>query len=58
MTRAVIELQGDLSPAMPLMSRLIKGCGYNSKAHVAAFRLGDMGVIVKPREVIITHVED
>lgn len=43
---------------MPLISRLIKGCGYNSKAHVAAFRLGDTGVIVKPREVIITHVEN
>jgi hypothetical protein len=40
------------------MSRVIKGCGYNPKAHVAAFRLWDMGVIVKPDKIIITDVEN
>ena len=29
MTRAVIELTGDISTAMPRMSGLIEGCAYN-----------------------------
>jgi hypothetical protein len=57
-TQAVIELSGDISPAMPRMKRLIEGCGYNPKAHVAAFCFRDMGVIVEPRKIIINNAED
>jgi ArsR family metal-binding transcriptional regulator len=57
-TRAVIELSDDISPAMPRMKRLIEGCGYNPKAHVAAFRFKDMGVIVERHKITITNAED
>lgn len=57
-TRAVIELSGDISPAMPRMERLIETCGYNPKAHVAAFRFKDMGVIVERNKIIINNAED
>ena len=43
---------------MPRMKRAIKGCGYNPKAHVAVFRYRNIGVIVKPNEIIMTDVED
>jgi ArsR family metal-binding transcriptional regulator len=56
--RAVIELSGDISTAMPRMRRLIEGCAYNPEAHVAAFRFRDMGVIVEPRKIIINNAED
>jgi ArsR family metal-binding transcriptional regulator len=57
-TRAVIKLSGDISPAMPRMKRLIESCGYNPKAHVAAFRFKDMGVIVERHKITITNAED
>jgi hypothetical protein len=43
---------------MPLMHRLIEGCGYNPEAHVAAFRFKDMGVIVERNQIIINNAED
>ena len=57
-TQAVIELSGDISPAMPRMKRLIESCGYNPKAHVAAFRFRDMGVIVQRNKIIVNNAED
>ena len=57
-TRAVVELSGDISPAMPRMQRLIEGCGYNPEAHIAAFRFKDMGVIVERNKIIINNAED
>jgi len=57
-TRAVIELSGDISPVMPRMERLIETCGYISEAHVAAFRFKDMGVIAERHKITITNAED
>jgi ArsR family metal-binding transcriptional regulator len=57
-TRAVIELSGDISPAMPRMKRLIETCGYNPDVPVAAFRFRDMGVIVERNKITITNTED
>jgi ArsR family metal-binding transcriptional regulator len=58
MTQAVIELSGDISPAMPRMKRLIEGCAYNPDVPIAAFRFSDMGVIVKRNKITITNAED
>ena len=58
MTRAVIEVHGDFSPAMPRLSRLIENCGYNPEAHIMAFRLWEKGVIVKPDQVIVLNAEN
>jgi hypothetical protein len=58
MTRAVIELSGDISPAMPHMSRSIEGCAYNPEVHVMAFRLKDMPVIVESHQITIYNAED
>ena len=57
-TRAVVKLSGDISPAMPRMKRLIKGCAYNPDAHVLAFRHKDMRVIAEARRIIISDVKD
>jgi ArsR family metal-binding transcriptional regulator len=57
-TLAVIELSGDISPALPRMKRLIESCGYNPKAHVAAFRFKDTGVIVERHKITITNAKD
>jgi ArsR family metal-binding transcriptional regulator len=57
-TRAVIELSGDISPAMPRMKRLIETCAYNPDVPVAAFRFKDMGVIVERNKITITNAED
>jgi ArsR family metal-binding transcriptional regulator len=56
--RAVIELSGDISPALPLISRLVKGCGYNPKAHLAAFNLKGTPVIIEANEITIYGTED
>jgi hypothetical protein len=56
-TRAVIEFSEDISPALPLMQRLIEGCGYNPEAHVAAFRFKDMGVIVERNKIIVNNAD-
>ncbi len=58
MTRAVIELSGDLSAIMPRMSRLIEGCAYNPEANLMGFRYKDMGVIVEARKITINNVKD
>jgi len=58
MIRAVVALSGDISTAMPLMSRLIEGCAYNSEANLMGFRVKDMGVIVEARKITINNAED
>jgi len=58
MIRAVVALSGDISTAMPLMSRLIEGCAYNSEANLLGFRVKDMGVIVEARKITINNAED
>jgi ArsR family metal-binding transcriptional regulator len=58
MTRAVIELSGDISPAMSHMSRLIEGCAYNPGANIMGFRVKGMGVIVEAHKITINNAED
>ena len=55
--RAVIELSGDISPAMPRMKGLIETCAYNPDVPVASFRFKDMGVIVERNKITITNAE-
>jgi len=43
---------------MPQISRLIKGCGYNPEAHVLAFRLKDMSVVVERKRILINKIKD
>jgi hypothetical protein len=58
MTRAVIELSGDISPAMPHMSQSIEGCAYNPEANLMAFRLKDMPVLIESHQITIYNAED
>jgi ArsR family metal-binding transcriptional regulator len=51
MTRAVIELPGDISPYMPLLSQHIEGCAYNREGNLMSFRFREMSVVVKPESV-------
>ena len=57
-TRAVVELDGDISYAMPVMARLIESCGYNEETPAAAFRYKDFGVIVYSREILVMNAAD
>lgn len=57
-TRAVIELTGDISPAMPLMKKHIESCGYNPQTPIAAFRYKDFGVIVERDIITVNNAED
>jgi hypothetical protein len=56
--RAVIELSEDISPAMPIISKLVKGCAYNPEAHLAAFNIGGMPVVISAKELAIYGVEN
>lgn len=58
MTRAVIELAGDISPVMSRMSKLIEGCAYNPETRIMAFRFKDIGVIVERNKIFINNAED
>jgi hypothetical protein len=58
MTRAVIKLSGDISWAMPRISRLIEGCAYNPEANLMAFRFKNTTVRVDSRQINIDHIED
>jgi ArsR family metal-binding transcriptional regulator len=57
-TRAVIKLARDISYAMPIMERVIEGCGYNPDAPVAAFRFKNLGVIVNRKQITINNAGD
>ncbi len=58
MARAVIEFNTDISPLMPLISKLVKGCGYNPDAHLAAFNIDGHAVIIESDKITIYGVED
>ena len=58
MTRAVVKLSGDISSAMPRLSKLIEGCAYNSEANLLGFRFKNMSITVEPRLINISHIED
>jgi hypothetical protein len=58
MTRAVIKLSGDISAAMPLLSKHIAGCAYYPEAPVMAFRRKNMAVTIDPRQINLQNVED
>lgn len=58
MTRAVIELSGDISPAMPRMSKLIEGCAYSPEAPGLSFRVKDIRVVVERNKIDIYNVEN
>ena len=58
MTRAVIELSGDLSSLMPRMSRLIEGSAYSPETNLMGFNYKGMGVIVEPERITINNAED
>jgi ArsR family metal-binding transcriptional regulator len=57
-TGAIIELNGDISPAMPCLSRAIDSCGYNAAAKVLAFRVGKLGVVINADKITLIDVAD
>jgi hypothetical protein len=58
MTRAVIKLSGDISPAMPWLSKRISGCAYHPEAKLLAFRYQNMVVNVEPQVINVSNIED
>ena len=55
MTRAVINLEGDITYAMPIMGRVIEGFAYSEEVPIATFRYKDFGVIVHSRDILILN---
>ena len=58
MARAAIELSGDISPAMPLISKVVEGCSYSPEAHLIAFNLKGMSVIIEPNQITVYGMKD
>lgn len=58
MTRAVIEVWGDIGPAMDRMSKLIEACAYSPIANGLAFRVHNMRVVVERKRVLIYNVKN
>jgi ArsR family metal-binding transcriptional regulator len=57
-TAAVIELDSDISPVMPGLSRIIDTCGYNAEAKVMAFRAGGHGVVINADKITIVDAAE
>jgi ArsR family metal-binding transcriptional regulator len=57
-TGAIIELNGDIGPAMPYLSRTLNNCGYNATAKVLAFRVGKLGVVINADKITLIDVAD
>ena len=58
MARAVIGLSGDISYALPRISRAIAGCVYSLEAKAAVFRFEDMRVIIEGSQIIVYGAKD
>ena len=58
LTRAVIELSGDISPAMPHLSRVIENCAFNPLVKTMAFRFQNMPVVVSSDTITINNMSD
>ena len=43
---------------MSLVSQLVEGCAYNAQAHLAAFNLRGMPVVINANEITIYGLED
>jgi hypothetical protein len=57
-TRAVIALSGDITPAMPHLNRVIEHCGYNPESKTLAFRWDGRPVVVRPDTITINDMRD
>ena len=58
MTRAVINIWGDINPALEKISKLIEDCAYSPEANGIAFRVQDMRVVVEDKKIIIYDVRN
>ena len=58
MTRAVIELSGDIGSLLPLISKKIEGCAYFPISKLASFKKGNSSVIISSKEVNIYKIEN
>ncbi len=57
-TRAIIELSGDIAPCLPHLSRVIENCGYRPDVETIAFRLWDMPVVIQSNTITINNLRD
>jgi ArsR family metal-binding transcriptional regulator len=58
MTRAVIELSGDIKSFIPLLSRKIEGYAYFPGSNQATFRRGGVMLTLDSKEVNIYKAEN
>ncbi len=58
MTRAVIELSGDIGPLLPSISQKIEGCAYFPVSRLASFNRGNATVLISSKEINILKSEN
>jgi hypothetical protein len=56
--RAVIEFNSEISPLMPLINKMVKGCCYNPEAHLAAFNFNGHAVVLEGNKITIYGTEN
>ena len=57
MTRAVIELTGEISYVMPIWAKAIESAAYSKELPILAFRYKNWRVIIYPEEITIKDLE-
>ncbi|MCR4393264.1 MAG: hypothetical protein NUV31_02710 [Dehalococcoidales bacterium] len=58
MARAVIELSGNISSALPILNRAVASCRYNPEEQTATLYQGTACVIVEPEKLTIYNITD
>ena len=58
MTRAVIELSGDIRPLLPLLGQKIPGYAYFPGSNQATFNKGNIMVVMNSKEIYIYKAEN
>jgi ArsR family metal-binding transcriptional regulator len=58
MARAVIKLSGNISPCLPVIAKKIKGSAYNKEPEQLAFNNQKVVVVMYPKEINLTHLEN
>jgi hypothetical protein len=57
-TRAIIELAGDITPVIPHLSKVIENCIYNPEVKTLAFRFQNMPVVIRDDIITVNNMQD
>ena len=55
---AIARLANDISPVLPYLNATLKGCIYDHEAKVLTWQRGGRRIVIRPREIAVTNLED